>query len=171
MLRRRRRAGLGPLGLKLFIGLAAAVLGWMTWYNAAALFKADEDPEALQLVKKFYAFEQEGDFGSSWELFHPLMETYFNKSSYIQRRAHITMQHFEVKTFQYRVSEPKHIVNWRMNKEAKPFSEAYEIIVTQAFQTPFGNFELVQPCYAVLESGEWRMLWSYEKNENKDEKS
>lgn len=164
MLRRRRLAG--PLKLKLIAGLMVVAIGWMMWHNAASLFTASDsdDPEALQLVKKFYAFEQAGDFGSSWELFHPLMEAYFNKSAYIQRRAHITMQDYGVKTFQFRTSEPKLLIGWRMNKEAAPFAEAYEIIVTQVFQTPFGNFELVQPCYAVWESGEWRMLWSYVEN-------
>ncbi|MBW7476746.1 hypothetical protein K0T92_18670 [Paenibacillus oenotherae] len=169
MLRKQRR--IGPFRLKLFIALLIVAIGWMTWHNITSMFSEGEDPDALKLVKSFYTFEQAGDFGSSWELFHPLMTAYFDKSTYIQRRAHIMMQDFGVKTFEFYASEPRLVTNWRMSKESEPFAEAYEIRVTQIYRSPFGNFELVQPCYAVAVSGEWKMLWSYEGNEENDEKN
>ncbi|WJE46120.1 hypothetical protein QRD90_18055 [Peribacillus frigoritolerans] len=39
---------------------------------------------------------------------------------------------------------------------------AYEIPVTQVFNSRFGVFTLEQNCYVVKEKGEWRLLWDYQ---------
>ncbi|MCQ6558849.1 hypothetical protein [Paenibacillus mendelii] len=162
MIRRRRIRRL-PTGWIIIGALIIAAL-WLTWHNGARLFSPAAGSEAAEVVEQFYKAEQSGDFGSAWELFHPLMQKRFDKAGYIQKRAHIVLQDFEVKTFDYEVGEPELIAGWRMDKESAEFTEAYRVVVKQLFRSPYGNFEIVQPCYTVEESGKWSMLWSYEED-------
>lgn len=149
---------------KLAAGCFIILVAWMTWHNAARLFSSGEEGEALTDVEQFYKYEQVGDFGSAWELFHPLMQQRFNKSDYIQRRAHIMMQDFGVKTFEFHTGKPELLSAWKMSKEADEIAKVYQIDVTQIFHSPYGNFKIVQSCFAAFESGEWRLLWSYQED-------
>jgi hypothetical protein len=90
------------------------------------------------------------------------MKQYFEKAAYIQKRAHIIMQDFGVTTFQVEVGSPTRITDWKMSAESAPLPVVYEIIVTESFHSPYGNFEIVQPCYATYDSGKWTLLWSYQ---------
>ncbi|UVI31627.1 hypothetical protein [Paenibacillus spongiae] len=160
MIRRKRMRRL-PVGW-LVIGVIIIGALWVTWHNGTRVFKPETGGGAAEIVERFYKAEQAGDFGSAWELFHPLMQKRFDKAGYIQKRAHIVLQDFEVKTFEYEVGEPELVAGWRMDHETPEFAEAYRVVVKQLFRSPYGNFEIVQPCYAVEESGKWSMLWSYE---------
>ncbi|MBW7452518.1 hypothetical protein ACFOLF_10545 [Paenibacillus sepulcri] len=154
----------GPLAFKLVLGGLIIIVAWMTWINSARMFSPSEESKALAAVEQFYKYEQVGDFGSAWELFHPFMQQRFAKSEYIQKRAHIILQDFGVKTFEFHTGTPKHITDWRMSEDADPIAEVYEIDVTEVFHSPYGNFQIVQPTYAAYHSGQWTLLWSYRKD-------
>jgi len=147
------------------LGVAAI---WLTWMNTGdgLLGSSSEGSGALETVKRFYQAEQAGDFGSAWELFHPQMQERFDKASYIQKRAHIIMQDFGARTFEFEAEDPQPVIGWKMDSDAAEISSAYKVVVRQTFHSPYGNFELVQPCYVTQESGEWRLLWSYEAEPN-----
>lgn len=123
------------------------------------------EEEAVEVVAQFYDFEQEGDFGSSWELFHSLMKEKYKKSDYVQTRAHVFMQHFGTNTFVYHLSEPDRTFDVQLIEGKEPLNEVYLVTVTQIYHSSFGNFKIVQPVYAAEESGEWRILWSFQKAE------
>ncbi|MFC5652853.1 hypothetical protein ACFPYJ_27870 [Paenibacillus solisilvae] len=160
----KRRRGDHLLLFKLVIGFFILLVAWMTWHNASRFFSPGEESEALHAVEQFYKYEQVGDFGSAWELFHPLMQQRFNKPDYIQRRAHIMLQDFGVKTFEFHTGKPELLTDWKMSQETDAIAEVYQIDVTQIFHSPYGNFEIVQSCFAAYESGEWRLLWSYQND-------
>jgi len=147
---------------KLALGCLVVVVVWMTWINVSRMFSPSESSKALEAVEQFYKYEQVGDFGSAWELFHPYMQQRFAKSDYIQKRAHIIMQDFGVRTFEVNTGTPKLVKDWRMSQDAELIAEVYEIDVTEVFHSPYGNFEIVQPCYAAYHSGQWTLLWSYQ---------
>lgn len=157
----RRQGSRRSIGLKVGLGLIAILLLWVTWHNGSRLFTSQDKSDAAALVEQFYKDEQIGDYGSAWELFHPLMQERFSKAEYIQKRAHITMQDFGVKSFEFSLGAPKLLPGWKMSGEAEELPVVYEIIVTQKFKSPYGNFEIVQPCYAAQATGKWRLLWSY----------
>jgi len=127
-----------------------------------SLFLSDERQEAKQVVEAFYRYEQAGDFGSSWELFHPLMKKKFRKDVYIQRRAHVFMQDFDVETFEYRLSEAEHLDSWSMSDEHQPFQDVYRVRVIQTFQSVFGVFELHQDVFVAKAQGKWSILFPYD---------
>lgn len=158
----RRRGSRGLTGIKVGLGIAAVLLLWMTWHNGARLFTSQDKRDAAALVEQFYKDEQAGDYGSAWELFHPLMQEHFKKAEYIQKRAHITMQDFGVKSFEFSLGVPKLLAGWKMSAEAAELQGVYEIVVTQKFHSPYGNFEIIQPCYVAQTTGKWRLLWSYQ---------
>lgn len=162
----RRRYGSLPVN-KMVIAIFMILVAWMTWHNASNLISSGDEDQALKVVEQFYKFEQVGDFGSSWELFHPMMQQQFEKAAYIQKRAHIVMQDFGVNTFQVEVGSPTRITDWKMSAESAPIPVVYEIIVTESFHSPYGNFAIVQPCYAAYDSGKWTLLWSYQADKAK----
>lgn len=62
----------------------------------------------------------------------------------------------EVQTFQYDVGQFKKVKNWRLDKDGRQHKTAYEIPVTQVFNSRFGCL------HAVKEKGEWRLLWDHQ---------
>ncbi|SDL25697.1 hypothetical protein SAMN04487896_3455 [Paenibacillus sp. ov031] len=161
MLRRRNRnALLKKIG---FIALVLLLL-WLIVRTIPYLFRADAPDEAASIAQEFYKYEQTGDFGSSWELFHPLMKERFPKSAYLQSRAHIFMQHFGVETFDLEMEKPEREFDVTVIDGVKPFAEAYRIGVTQKFTGTFGQFKIVQNCYIVKDGDDWTLLWYYPKN-------
>ncbi|QYR20601.1 hypothetical protein KZ483_22830 [Paenibacillus sp. sptzw28] len=161
----RKHSSGGPLLFKLALGILVIMVGWLTWHNISRLFSSGDEGGPLAMVEQFYKYEQAGDFGSAWELFDPLMQQRFSKPVYIQNRAHIIMQDFGVKTFQFHAEKPKLLTGWKMSSDADEIAEVYQIDVTQFFHTPYGNFKIVQSCFASEASGEWRLLWSYQDDE------
>lgn len=89
--------------LKIMFGL---VLAAMTLFAFKFLFSSSEK-QAKEVAEEFYSYEQEGEFSSSWELFHSSMKKKFTKGHYIQDRAHVFMNHFGVDTFTYTLSKPE----------------------------------------------------------------
>lgn len=122
-----------------------------------------EEKQALRAVQTFYAHEQDGDFASSWEMFHPYMKEKFAKAQYIQDRAHVFLNHFGVETFDVAFEKPVKMENWSMEKGRKPLPTVYKIPVNQTYKGKYGNFSIRQPVYAVKEKDQWLILWSYER--------
>ncbi|MDT9721333.1 hypothetical protein QVE09_20750 [Paenibacillus sp. ClWae2A] len=163
MLRRRNRnALLKKIG---FIAIIVILL-WLIARTIPYLFHADTSDEAAAVAEEFYKYEQTGDFGSSWELFHPLMKERFPKSAYVQNRAHIFMQHFGVETFELEMEKPEREFDVTVIDGVKPFSEAYRIRVTQKYSGTFGQFDIVQTCYLVEDGDGWTLLWYYPNQKN-----
>ncbi|KYD31635.1 hypothetical protein B4110_3350 [Parageobacillus toebii] len=125
------------------------------------LFLSNERNEAKEIVDTFYRYEQAGDFGSSWELFHPLMKKKFPKDVYIQRRAHVFMQDFGVETFDYRIDEVENLSSWSMSDKDKPLHDVYRVRVIQTFHSVFGVFEIHQDVFVATEKGEKSILFPY----------
>lgn len=116
---------------------------------------------AIQAAKQFYEFEQKGEFSSSWEMFHPFMKERFNKGYYIQDRSHVFMNHFGVETFQFELSKPKKVNDWKMTKNSKPI-DGYKLKVIQTYIGKYGNFQIHQDVFITNVNGEWKILWSYQ---------
>ncbi|MDQ0975079.1 hypothetical protein QFZ31_004957 [Neobacillus niacini] len=117
--------------------------------------------EAAAVVEEFYLFEQEGEFSSSWELFHSTMKERFKKGHYIQDRAHVFMNHFGVETFDFVMSEPEKIDQWKLSETGPSMENVYKILVTQTYKGTYGNFDLEQEVFAVQEKNEWKIVWNY----------
>ncbi|MDP1417468.1 hypothetical protein Q8G35_03485 [Peribacillus simplex] len=114
------------------------------------------------VVEDFYEYESEAEFGKSWDLLSSEMKQRFpNQADYVQNRSHVFLRHMEVETFQYDVGRSKKVKNWSLDKVGRQHKTAYEIPVTQVFNSRFGVFTLEQNCYVVREKGEWRLLWDY----------
>ncbi|MBT2687193.1 hypothetical protein J7I93_03240 [Bacillus sp. ISL-47] len=127
----------------------------------ALLFSSEK--QAKEAVGQFYAFEQKGEFSSSWELFHSSMKQRFSKGHYIQDRAHVFMNHFGVDTFTFTLGEPEKLNSWRMSKKDSVVKPAYKITIIQTFKGKYGNFDIEQDVYVGQEKGKWTILWDYNK--------
>ncbi|REE92789.1 hypothetical protein A8990_10387 [Paenibacillus taihuensis] len=149
--------------MKLLLGAVIVLVVWLSWRNFSGLFGSGDDEQAQAAVEQFYEYEQQGDYGSAWELFHPEMQQRFNKAEYIQNRAHILMQDFGVNTFDVHIGSPTRIADWKMSADAAPIPLVYEFHVEESFHSEYGNFTINQPCFAAYESGKWKVLWSYEQ--------
>ncbi|SDN95375.1 hypothetical protein [Bacillus sp. OK048] len=125
----------------------------------SAMFSPDK--QAVAVVEEFYRFEQEGEFSASWQLFHSNMKERFSKGSYIQDRAHVFMNHFGVDTFEFSMSEPEQVKQWKMSKTAPAMKNVYKILVTQTYKGKYGNFDLEQEVFVVKEKEKWRVVWDY----------
>ncbi|MGE8203431.1 hypothetical protein ACQKP0_02625 [Heyndrickxia sp. NPDC080065] len=127
------------------------------------IFSQSSKNRATSLVDEFYQYEKSGNFGGSWTLFHPLMKEKFTQEAYIQKRAHVFMQDFGVKTFAYTVGKANHLNSWTFSKESPKFKNVFQVPVTQTFQSQFGVFTIHQDVFVVEEKDKWYILWSYQK--------
>ena len=160
MFRRRRR----PLRFLPIILLALLLIlgGWQLYGWMQSSFGTSRETELQETVDAFYAAEQQGDFGSAWELFHSDMHKRFSKESYIETRAHVFLNHFGVQTFQYTLEEPELVGEWRMDENSSKLVHVYKINVRSIFESPiFGRFVLSQNSFLAQESERWRLLWDY----------
>ncbi|RKL68094.1 hypothetical protein CR203_06255 [Salipaludibacillus neizhouensis] len=114
-----------------------------------------------KVVKEFYEYEQKQEFWNSYELFHPHMKKRFSRSKYIDQRAHIFVDHFDVDTYDLTIGSSKKIKEWQMSDDHQPLSNVYQIPVTKTYQSQFGKFSILQNVYAVKEEGEWHIMWDY----------
>lgn len=118
--------------------------------------------EPEDVVSSFYHDEQEGDFGSAWELFHPVMQERFSKNAYVTERSHIYMSHYGVSTFQYKILEEEEVQNWKMAKDQDAFEAAYRFTVELQFKSKFGTFTVLQDVYTVQhDDEEWKIVWDF----------
>lgn len=122
--------------------------------------KSPED-HAKTAIEAFYAFEQDGAFAESWEMFHPLIQDKFEKGDYLEDRAHVFMNHFGVNTFEYTVDDVIEVTDWQMEEGEETIDTVYEATVSQMYKGKYGNFTLVQEVFAVEIDGEWKILWDY----------
>ncbi|MFE7063727.1 hypothetical protein ACFVAD_16380 [Sutcliffiella sp. NPDC057660] len=155
MRRRRQRQQL------VLLLLGAGLLGIIIYLFSSILISAEGKAE--RVVEDFYAFEQEGDYGRSWELLHSSLHDKFSRGSYIQDRAHVFNGHFGAETFTYEVSDAEKLNKWKMEKGGKVFETAFEFEVVQTYQGKYGHFEFVQYVYVVEEKDEWKVVWDYKK--------
>ncbi len=82
----------------------------------------------------------------------------------MQDRAHVFMNHFEVKTFDYSLSRAKRIKKWQMTEEGEEL-DVYKITVTKDYGGKYGNFKMIKDVFATKEEGEWWILWDYKTGE------
>jgi hypothetical protein len=148
----------------IFIGGAILLLLSFIVYNFPRTYRLPSTytpttPAAV--VQQFYEYERIGDFGSSWELFHSVMKTRFNKQAYIQQRAKVLMQDFGVEKFDYSVGSPVTVRSLKPAPDAVPIDTAYRVPVVQTFKSIFGTFSLSQDVYVADENGKLRILWVY----------
>ncbi len=128
-------------------------------YIFSHLFSTEQ--KVIKRVETFYQYEQQGDFSNSWELFHTYMKNKFDKSSYIQDRAHVFLEHFGVDTFEFSVSDAEEIENYQLDQENSFPQKAYRLNVTYYYESKYGYLEIHQPVIVLAEDQEWRILWEY----------
>lgn len=153
---RRRRNGL-PLLLLL---LLFAVVYLFSSYLAKS--SADPSPPR-EVVRLFYQYEQRGDFGSSWELFHTQMKDRFKKDAYIQQRAQVFMSDFGTESFELEIGDPESMTSWKMSPQTAVLMDVYKIPVSMVYDSAFGHFIIQQDVFVAQENQEWRILWWYQK--------
>jgi hypothetical protein len=142
--------------LKFFVIIGLTILGFLIFVT---VFFSQKQPEAV--VREFYEYEQHGDFGSAWELFHSAMKKRFPKNGYVTERSHIYMSHYGVTTFDFTVSDAEKIINWKMTKDGPTIKEVYKVEVQQTFLSKFGTFTIQQDVYVVKEKDEWKIAWKF----------
>lgn len=141
--------------LLLVVGVLSA---WLFVYNT---FWSSDARQLEQTVQQFYKYEQEGDYGSSWELFHPQMKEIYTKDYYIQLRAHVFMQQLGATHMQLALGNPERLEEWRLSEGAQPLEDVYRLEAEQRFLSSFGLLTLRQEVYAVKETEGWLLLWSF----------
>jgi hypothetical protein len=154
-MRRRRK----PLPV-ILIGLLIIVAGVFLTKCAITSFSSD-DPE--EVVREFYNYEKEGDFGSSWELFHSEMQKRFSKGDYIQTKNHVFIGHMGVETFEVEIGEIENIGEWEYKRgdEVDTFTDVKAAEVDMIYESDYGLMTISQVCYVAQEKGEWKVLWDY----------
>ncbi|MGR3765870.1 hypothetical protein [Rossellomorea sp. NS-SX7] len=151
----RRRKNPVPL---LLIGVIGGILLFL--FVSVLGSGGGESPE--QVIEEFYKYEQNGDFGNSWEMFHSEMKKKFGKSSYIQTKNHVFLGHMGVDTFEVEVGEIEEIKNFEFSKDGPAFKEVRSAQVNLLFNSQFGKMTISQVCYVAQEKGEWKILWNYD---------
>jgi hypothetical protein len=151
----RRRKNPVPL---LLIGIVVAVL--IILFVSVLGNGGGESPE--QVIEEFYEYEQNGDFGNSWEMFHSAMKKKFGKSSYIQTKNHVFLGHMGVDTFEVKVGEIEKIKKFSFSKDGPTFKNVRSAKVDLLFDSQFGALTISQVCYVAQEKGEWKILWNYD---------
>jgi hypothetical protein len=152
---KKRISKIGPVlfAILLFLLILLAV-----WRIVPVLFVSSP----IETVEEFYTFEQEGDFGSAWDLFHSKMKERFSKTAYVTERSHIYMSHYGVATFSFEIVDREKLKTWKMDNSSKEFEDVYRVQVEQTFKSKFGSFTVQQDVYVVEENGEWLIVWQYE---------
>jgi hypothetical protein len=153
---RRRQS---PLPLMAF-GLILIFIVIIVLKSCAGGTSPPDSPKTV--IEQFYEYEQDGDFGNAWELFHSEMKKRFKKSSYIQTKNHVFLGHMGVETFEVEMGEMKKLDEWKMSKDGPVFKDVSAAEITMHYDSQFGIMEIRQTCYAVVEKGEWKVLWNYD---------
>ncbi len=142
-----------------FIGVIIVVIILLAVFVKSVFFSAKD--QANKVVEEFYTYEQKGDFTKSWELFHPYMKERWDKTAYINDRAHVFMGHFGAETFDYSIEFVDKFKEWKMSKDSKLFQIAYKFKVLQAYKGKYGKFTFQQEVYVVQNKDKWQILWDY----------
>ncbi|MFD1362105.1 hypothetical protein [Lentibacillus salinarum] len=128
------------------------------------LFHKSPEEQAGDAVETFYTYEQNADFTDSWEMFHPYMKERFAKTHYLQDRAHVFMDHFDVETFGFTVGSAAEMEDWQPDDEEELIEVVYKVPVEMHYEGKYGNFTLVQNVFATEVDGEWTILWDYKQH-------
>ncbi len=91
------------------------------------------------------------------------MKNRFDKSDYIQDRAHVFLNHFGVDTFDFTLSDPKKTENYQLNTNLANTQTVYQLTATYIYHSKYGYLEIDQPVILAEEDQEWRILWKYEE--------
>ncbi|WP_163971886.1 hypothetical protein [Oceanobacillus halotolerans] len=153
---KRQKRGINYMVLILSVIIIAGV-------STMIFLLTSPEHQAKKAVDTFYAYEQEGAFSESYTMFHPYMKEKFDKGHYLQDRAHVFLNHFDVETFSYSLGDASKVTNWKMEENTESIGTVYHIPVSQVFKGKYGNFTIVQDVYAAKEGGEWTILWDYKK--------
>ncbi|WP_245831745.1 hypothetical protein [Oceanobacillus senegalensis] len=145
----------------LFIGGCMILLFLFLIIFFVLIFLRSPEREAVQVVEEFYDFEQEGIFAESWELFHPYMQEKFSKGHYIQDRAHVFMNHFDVVSFSYSIGEVEKVENWTMEESREPIDLVYKMTIYQEYNGKYGKMTIMQDVYVTQVEEEWKIMWDY----------
>ncbi|GAE28156.1 hypothetical protein JCM9140_4361 [Halalkalibacter wakoensis JCM 9140] len=120
-----------------------------------------ESQKATKAIDSFYTYEQDTQYSSSYELFHPKMKERFTREHYMQTRGNF----IGTNSFTYQISKPKKVRDWQMSADAEPFEEVYKVTVTKEIQgdSTNGNYQIKQDVYVAenLETGDWELLWGF----------
>jgi len=153
------RRGLVPMSLAMAVLAASVVL--MTVH----LVRSSDENRAKAAVERFYALEQSGDFGSSWEILHSRMKARFSKEFYIQSRAYMFMQQLGARSFTFEIGKAERLSAWRADGDGEALTGVYRMPVIQRMETVFGTMELKQMVHVARENGEWKLLWPFGEEE------
>lgn len=148
--------------LFMVIGIFLAVVSVLLW-NPSSPIPTTKEWTPQQVVAQFYQYEQKGNFGSSWELLHPVIKEKYNKDTYIQRRAHVFMEDLGVDTFQFEMGQATAEASWKMSPLSPPLSNVTKIPVTLHYQSEFGDFKLLQDVYVVKEVEQYYIAWPFSR--------
>lgn len=161
--RYRLRQKLAQYGLLAMVAFLAATIILFLWIRGSSPSTPGKMTPPQQVLEQFYQYEQAGDFGSSWELFHPQMKEKFKKDSYIQQRAHVFMQHFGVSTFEYQLGQATELTDWEMSPGATKLAEVIKIPATLSYYSSFGDFVIQQDVFLAVDQDQYTILWAYSK--------
>lgn len=149
--------------LKILSLATIIAVGILLFFSCVRTTFFNPEKEALKTVQQFYELESAGNFGESWEMFHPLMKEKFSRNHYIQDRAHVFLNHFGVETFTVAIGKPKHYPEWQMDHNMPVLEDVYKIPIIMTFEGKYGNFDIHQDVFCHQIDGEWTILWSYER--------
>lgn len=156
--RRKGKRGITPvLLIVIFLIILSSVL---FFYNV--LWSTD-GYQARKSVEEFYKLEQNGNYGSAWELLHSSIQMKFSKDAYIQKRALVFMQQLGANTFTFEVSKTSDVGTWGMSATSSALTDVQRVHVTQHMLTVFGELDLEQDVYVAQENDKWKLLWSYQE--------
>ncbi|MCA1055282.1 hypothetical protein LCM10_09830 [Rossellomorea aquimaris] len=150
----RRRKNPIPL---LLIGMVGVTLLFLF----VSVLGSDRGEPPEQVIEAFYTYEQNGDFGNSWELFHSEMKKKFGKSTYIQTKNHVFLGHMGVDTFKVKVGEVEEVKKFTFSKGGLAFKDVRSAQVEMMYDSQFGKLTITQICYVTREKDEWKILWNY----------
>lgn len=144
----------------LFIG-GVIVIAILVLFTFSFFGRQSATPKGL--VDQFYQYEQKGDFGSAWDLFHAEMKERFSKNAYVTERSHIYMSHFGVTTFAYSIVGEEELAKWKMAEAGPLFTNVTKVTVELQFHSKFGVFTMIQDVFVVKEDGSLKLLWEFRK--------
>ena len=155
---RRKRSTPKSIVIPLFIGMLAVLSLLLFLYN---FVWSSGSHQAEETIRQFYEYEQKGDYGSAWELFHSQMKARFPKEQYIQQRAQVMMQQLGARTFTFTMGKVEHISAWQMAEETPALQDVYTLAVTEKLMSVFGIMTIQQQVYAAKENGVYTLLWPF----------
>lgn len=154
---RKKKRVAGRMGWLLLVVVGVLSL-WLFVFNS---FWSSDVRQLKKTVQQFYSYEQTGDYGSAWELFHPQMKDIYTKDYYIQLRAHIFMQQLNATQTRLTLGKPEKLGEWQLSEGAQPLSHVYRLSAEQRFLSSFGLLTMRQDVFAVKEADSWLLLWSF----------